>query len=345
MRVYNKCSYVSVQKNLTDEAQIGRVEKFVKKEETPYEVKKGNIELNEINFQYTISNNVIKLDLSNKSRALAGGESGAAIVAGKSGESLLWDMVNSNEMPSKRPPLSAKEKQVLRDWIDAGANWPIEVIDPAVYAHENSVGDIWVQRLTVSEYIATVKATFAVDIAAEAQKHLPPDLRADGFANTAYNLAVDLQHVEAYATLAEKIVNRLDVAAFARQFSRSNKLTDPNMRPLIAKMGRWVLRGPLSEHEVATYRGISTTVASAGGDFEDAVRFILQAMAQSPRFIYRVEEQQGDGRSYPVGPYELASRMSYIVWGSSPDRELLDAAAVQPVYLRNEIHWKKLSEQ
>ena len=36
-----------------------------------------------------------------------------------------------------------------------------------------------------------------VDIAAEARKVLPPDLRADGFSNTAYNLTVDLEHVQA----------------------------------------------------------------------------------------------------------------------------------------------------
>ena len=50
-------------------------------------------------------------------------------------------------------------------------------------------------------------------------------------------------------------------------------------------------------------------------------------MLQSPRFIYRVENQRGDGQLWPAGEYELASRLSYILWGSSPDQELLKAAA------------------
>ncbi len=157
-------------------------------------------------------------------------------------------------------------------------------------------------------------------------KLLPQDKRADGFRNTAYNLNVDLGHVEAYAKLAEAIVAKMDVEAFAKRFSKSRRLTDDNMRPLIAEMGKWVLRGPLDEDEVVVYRGISTTVASAGGDFREAVSLVFEAMLQSPRFLYRIENQVGDGSPWAVDAYELASRMSYILWGSPPDEALLRAA-------------------
>ena len=266
------------------------------------------------------------LDLARKTTALAGGESGKAIVPGKAAESLLWELVESNDMPKDEPPLSDREKKQLRQWLDAGADWPTEFIDPALYAHEARPAGIWLQRLTLSEYIATVRGAVGVDISKEAADLLPPDLRADGFANTAYNLNVDLKRVEAYSRLAELIVSRMDVAAFAGKFSRSRKLTDDSMRGLIDAMGKWVLRGPLEEHEVTSYRGISTSVASAGGGFNEAVGFILEAMLQSPRFIYRVENQRGDGSAWPVGQYELASRMSYILWGAPPDAELMRAA-------------------
>ena len=49
-------------------------------------------------------------------------------------------------------------------------------------------------------------------------------------------------------------------------------------------------------------------------------------MLQSPRFIYRIENQRGDGSAWPVDDYELASRLSYIIWGSSPDENLMRAA-------------------
>ncbi len=54
--------------------------------------------------------------------------------------------------------------------------------------------------------------------------------------------------------------------------------------------------------------------------------YVIEAMLQSPRFIYRVESQRGDGTALPVSDYELASRLSYIIWGAPPDQELMKAA-------------------
>lgn len=126
------------------------------------------------------------LDLSKKSLAIAGGENGKAFVPGKSGDSLLWQMVESDDMPRKRDPLSASEKALLKKWIDAGATWSLDTIDPAVYAHGGQARETLVQRLTVQEYINTVRDAVGVDISIEARELLPRDVRADGFSNTAY---------------------------------------------------------------------------------------------------------------------------------------------------------------
>ena len=141
------------------------------------------------------------LDLSRKTAARAGGESGEVILPGKSQESLLWDQIESGDMPPSGEPLSDKDKAFVRKWIDGGAVWTVDQIDPAIYAQKKRPNNIWVQRLTVPEYIETVRSAVGVDIVQEAREILPPDLRADGFSNTAYNLHVDLKHVEAYAHL------------------------------------------------------------------------------------------------------------------------------------------------
>ena len=265
------------------------------------------------------------LDLSHKDMAFRGGESGKAIMAGQAADSLLWLSIDSDEMPHDRPALSSVQKQALKKWIDEGAVWNVDFVDPAIYRHVRQSGN-WVQRLTIPEYVATVKAIFDIDVAKEAAERLPKDQRADGFRNTAYNLSVDLKHVEAYAQMAALIVDQIDAVQFARRFGKSRRLTDDNMRQLIAKLGRWVLRAPLTEKEIALYRGISTTVASAGGDFGESVEMILEAMLQSPRFLYRIENQLGDGTRWPVSDYELASRISFIVCGSAPDDVLLNVA-------------------
>ena len=267
-----------------------------------------------------------RLDLSKKSTAFATAKNETVIVPGKSAESLLWEVVEADDMPNERDSLSVDEKKLLRKWIDDGAVWAGEEIDPLAHTHDWRVNQNWVRRLTVPEYIETVRSLTGVDIAREARETLPPDIRADGFSNTAYNLTVDLKHIEAYSRLAGIIVGKMNVRQFAKRFSRKRGFTDDVMRDLVAKMGKWLLRAPLEEHEVAAFRGISTTVAAAGGTFEEALSLLVEAMLQSPRFLYRVENERGDGTAWPVSEYELASRMSYIIWGAPPDTQLLEAA-------------------
>ena len=276
------------------------------------------------------------LDLSRKDAAFKGGDSGVAIVPGNAEESNLWESVHFEDMPEDRPPLSQEEKDQIAQWINDGAEWTVDWIDPVVYETEPS-NENWVRRLTVDEYIETVKYALGVDISKEAREFLPPDLRADGFSNTAYNLNVDFEHVQAYAKLASIIVDRLDVLAFAGRFHDNLKFTDKDMGTLLDRMGKWILRGPLDgsdggyyryvdDHEIVLYRGISTKVAGAGGSKEEAVGLMIEAMLQSPRFIYRMERQAGEGTVSPVSEYELASRMSYMIWGGPPDEELFELA-------------------
>ena len=246
----------------------------------------------------------------------------AAIKPGDSAKSLLWEVIEADDMPHKRPPLLAAEKKAIKDWIDGGAAWDVKRIDPANYLFsEAPTGAARSRRLTVNEYIETVRATFDVDIAKDAVKTLPSDSRADGFSNTAYNLNVDFQHVQGYALLAAGIAAAIDPAKFARRFSSKRNVNDKDMRQLISDMGEWILRGPIQSRELDIYRGITTTVVSAGGDFDDAVRGVVEAMAQSPRFLYRVEES-----SQSLTGHELACRISYIIWGAPPDKTLRDIA-------------------
>ncbi|NNE94265.1 MAG: DUF1592 domain-containing protein [Verrucomicrobiales bacterium] len=277
-----------------------------------------------------------KLDLSTKLAVFAFEKKGKkAIVAGKPDLSKLWTEVESDEMPEDRDPLSAEEKKLLKQWIEGGANWTLAQIDPADYIHMADTSGVWIQRLTVPEYIATVKAATGVDISREARELLPAELRADGFSNTAYNLGVDLKHIDAYTQLAGIIVGKMDTRKFVEQFSKNRSIADDKKTvAMIEDMGKWLLRGPLENDEVHAYRGIMTTVAALDGEYDEAVKYVIEAMLQSPRFIYRVENQRGDGTAQPANEYEIASRMSYILWGAPPDRELLQAAERGDLYDR-----------
>jgi hypothetical protein len=66
------------------------------------------------------------------------------------------------------------------------------------------------------------------------------------------------------------------------------------------------------------------------GGFESGIRLAVQSILMSPRFLFRLEEQPAGIRaaSYRIGDEDLASRLSFFLWGTVPDAELLKAASI-----------------
>jgi hypothetical protein len=99
----------------------------------------------------------------------------------------------------------------------------------------------------------------------------------------------------------------------------------------IDSFGMRAFRRPLSSTEQARYRAIfdrGAELVASGDAFRDGVQVTLQAILQSPKLLYRIEA--GDGTSDAAGakltPFELATRLSFMLTGTTPDAELLAAA-------------------
>ncbi len=88
-------------------------------------------------------------------------------------------------------------------------------------------------------------------------------------------------------------------------------------------------RGPLSASDLEALTGFYRQGRQDKG-FEAGVRLALQAILASPRFLFRLEQANAlavkAGQSYRIGDAELASRLSFFIWGAAPDAELLQAA-------------------
>ncbi len=104
----------------------------------------------------------------------------------------------------------------------------------------------------------------------------------------------------------------------------------------VAAFAPRALRRPLTQGELDAYDGLfdaslDEQTAIGPGAFDIAVQLVIQALLQSPSFLYRVEigdaAAAAAAETVPVAPYEMASRLSYLLWGSMPDQELFDAAA------------------
>ena len=94
----------------------------------------------------------------------------------------------------------------------------------------------------------------------------------------------------------------------------------------IQSFGRRAFRRPLGADEAARYRGLYDANAARG--FAEAMRVVLQTFLQSPNFVYHLElapAPAGVGVT-PLSGYEVASRLSFALWDTLPDDELLDAA-------------------
>jgi hypothetical protein len=88
-------------------------------------------------------------------------------------------------------------------------------------------------------------------------------------------------------------------------------------------------RRPVMNAEVDRLLAVYKSARSRGEGWESALKLSLQAVLVSPHFLFRIERDKQDADSDGVAtlaPYELASRLSYFLWSSMPDDELLDAA-------------------
>ncbi len=96
----------------------------------------------------------------------------------------------------------------------------------------------------------------------------------------------------------------------------------------IQKMGRRAFRRPLSDADVEALL-TAYTAGRTGADFRAGIERVLQVLLQSPEFLYRVEVGEpvpGREGVYALDDWEIASRLSFLLWGSPPDEELLRAA-------------------
>ncbi len=99
-------------------------------------------------------------------------------------------------------------------------------------------------------------------------------------------------------------------------------------KQIIAKIGGEAYRRPLAAPEVDRLMPFYEAGVAKGG-FETGVRSAVEAVLASPHFIFRLEKAPTDARSggtYRVADIDLASRLSFFIWGLPPDQELIAAA-------------------
>lgn len=100
-------------------------------------------------------------------------------------------------------------------------------------------------------------------------------------------------------------------------------------RRLLARFLPRAYRRPVESAEVDRFLTLYDRAARRGDPHEEAVKLALKAVLVSPRFLFRVERKAPDSGIHPLGHEDMASRLSYFLWSTMPDGELLQLAAAQ----------------
>lgn len=146
----------------------------------------------------------------------------------------------------------------------------------------------------------------------------PIESRPKGFAfddDAAAGLVTSV-HVDQYMRAAEAIAKRA-TANLSSVVSCDPKADAQGCAAeLVRTLGKRVFRRPLADDEVATYAALITSQP----DFSTGASVAIQVMLSSPYFLYRSEIGE------ELTPYEVASALSYLIWGTMPDDGLFAAA-------------------
>ncbi|MBB3209390.1 CBS domain-containing protein [Rhodopirellula rubra] len=164
----------------------------------------------------------------------------------------------------------------------------------------------------------------------EGVKPFPKDLRAEhGFDNQASQLTLSPLLLDAFLRLSVSIVespqfNEQTVGIWGDFFAEPVDSSDHNgvIRQRLEPFLRIAFRGPVDDETIGRYTSYAIAKMDGGLSFPDGMKKVAAAVLSSPLFLYRSPATDPSEQ-----PFVLASRLSYFLWGSCPDQDLLRLAA------------------
>jgi len=141
-----------------------------------------------------------------------------------------------------------------------------------------------------------------------------------------------LPHLRELTVLGPHEVTGVSETATRRRIFTCRPTSPEEERPcaesIVTRLAEEAYRRPLEPRDVEGLMAFYRMGAHAGG-FEEGIRTALEAILASPHFVFRMEETPGEvapGEVYPIDDVDLASRLSFFLWGAPPDQELIDLA-------------------
>lgn len=241
---------------------------------------------------------------------------------GHPGFSKNWKQALVNVKAHDMPPDDA-DKQPTDDERQMFVNW----IAQLKYLSPPDPGPFAIRRLNKVEYGNTLRDLFGVDPAIA--RELPDEVFGEGYLNTLSPL-----QSEQYLGIANEVLDRILAPAGAPPTPVQKRLfgeapaPGADARAAARKVARTLARGayrrPPTEEELDVLVGVFDLARENQLAHPAALRLMLKAILVSPQFLYitPASEVETGRKVVPLDDYQLASRLSYLLWATMPDAEL-----------------------
>jgi hypothetical protein len=190
-----------------------------------------------------------------------------------------------------------------------------------------------VRRITETQYRHAIADVFGPDIPLNAR--FEPEKREDGLlAIGGAQLSLTSSGFEQYYSLANSIADQsLNDKRRAKtvpcQPADAKKADDACARQVITRIGEQLFRRPLTSTELNARMKTASDGAAKTGDFYGGMKLALVSLLMAPEYLFRIETAEADpakADGVRLDGYTKASRLSFLLWDSGPDQELMDAA-------------------
>ncbi|MEO8129804.1 MAG: DUF1592 domain-containing protein, partial [Bryobacteraceae bacterium] len=187
------------------------------------------------------------------------------------------------------------------------------------------------RRLTEQEYRNSIADIFGKEI--EVRGSFEPTMRSGGLAATSTaTLSVTPVGFESFSKMANDIAAQVTAENYRANLPCAPK--DPKAydgacaHKIISHYGMLLFRRPLTDAELNNRLGLSRRITERTNDFYEGLRYSLSMLLQLPDYIFRSEVAipSADGKSGTLDSYSRATRLSFLMWNTTPDTELLRAA-------------------
>lgn len=209
-----------------------------------------------------------------------------------------------------------------------------EPVDPTT-GEPLEVRPLVVSRLNRLEYNNTVRDLLGSQL--RPADGFPADGLAGGFDTVGVALSLSPTYVIAYERAAHELIDELFANPESSHFAKI-VLCDVEegdaetgldcARSILKEFTRRAWRRPVTDEEVDSVLHPFQVASEVGATRTDGLRHSLAAVLMSPFFLFKLEIDPDPSSTEPrdLSPYELATRLSYALWATTPDDELLEAA-------------------